>query len=77
MDDEPADEAAVDERAERRAGGDRRRRYNRRLEDRELSPPYFEVFERIAVALETIAASARSGTLTLPDRPKSTTSRGS
>lgn len=51
---------------ERRAS-DRRRSYNRRLEDRELSPPYFEVFERIAMALERIDAALRNGSLTLPD----------
>jgi len=38
---------------EQRAPGDRRK-YNRRSSATELSPPYFEVFERIAVALEDI-----------------------
>jgi hypothetical protein len=40
---------------ERRAAGERRR-YNRRAQP-ESSPPYFEVFERIAVAIERIAQS--------------------
>jgi hypothetical protein len=31
-----------------------RRRYNRRTQSGELTPPYFEVFERIALALEGI-----------------------
>ena len=45
---------------ERRAAPDRRvgerRRYNRRQTDSEQqTPPYFEVFERIAIALERLA----------------------
>jgi hypothetical protein len=51
---------------------DRRRTYNRRQEDRELSPPYFEVFERIAVALEQIARELADGHVTLPDVPART-----
>jgi len=47
--------------------GDRRRTYNRRQDDREISPPYFEVFERIAVALEQINASLNRTALKLPD----------
>ncbi|MGB8652210.1 MAG: hypothetical protein WCD35_16295 [Mycobacteriales bacterium] len=35
-------------------GGVERRRYNRRAAPSEPSPPYFEVFMRIAVALEGI-----------------------
>jgi len=46
---------------------DRRRTYNRRAEDRELSPPYFEVFERIANALERIETALRQHPVTLPD----------
>jgi hypothetical protein len=46
---------------------DRRRTYNRRADDRELSPPYFEIFERIATALERIDSTLRSGQVTLPD----------
>jgi hypothetical protein len=34
-----------------------RRRYNRRSQSGEMSPPYFEVFERIALALEAIQRS--------------------
>lgn len=39
--------------AERRAPGEQRR-YNRRTPTAQASPPYFEVFERIAAALERI-----------------------
>ena len=46
---------------------DRRRTYNRRQEDREVAPPYFEVFERIAIALEQIEIDLRQRHLTLPD----------
>lgn len=42
-----------DASGERRAG--RRRKYNRRLEDQEVTPPYFETFHRIATSLEQIA----------------------
>jgi hypothetical protein len=56
-------------RPERRVS-DRRRTYNRRADDREISPPYFEVFERIASALERIEALVRSGSLRLPDAPR-------
>jgi hypothetical protein len=58
---------ADEPRPERRRPTDRRRTYNRRETDRETSPPYFEVFERIAVALESIAASMRPDEVTLPD----------
>jgi len=37
-----------------RRNADRRRTYNRRATDREISPPYFEIFERMASALEHI-----------------------
>lgn len=40
-------------RRERRASGEQRR-YNRRSPASDVSPPYFEAFERIAVALENI-----------------------
>lgn len=48
--------------ADRRASADRRttnerRRYNRRSAEEPASPPYYEVFERIATALESIARS--------------------
>jgi len=48
-------------RRERRRS-DRRRTYNRRQDDQEISPPYFEVFERIAVALEGIETALRGST---------------
>lgn len=50
---------------ERRGG--RRRTYNRRSDEQAPSPPYFEVFERIASALERIEVLLRSGQVTLPD----------
>jgi hypothetical protein len=51
--------------SERRGG--RRRSYNRRLDDREVSPPYYEIFERIAVALEAIEDHLLHHELKLPD----------
>lgn len=39
------------------AGVPERRRYNRRTTTSEPSPPYFEVFERMAIALEGIQES--------------------
>ena len=39
--------------AERRGSAAERRRYNRRTTS-DVTPPYFETFERIAVALEGI-----------------------
>jgi hypothetical protein len=72
MSSEPqADSAAAankpqpDAASERRGG--RRRTYNRRSDDSEISPPYFEAFERIAVALEHIEQVLRSRSVTLPD----------
>lgn len=65
--DEPPTVARPERRMSQRRVADRRRTYNRRAEDREVSPPYFEIFERIAIALEHIAASASSGRVTLPD----------
>lgn len=50
---------------ERRGG--RRRKYNRRLDDQDVSPPYFEAFERIAIALEQIADLLGRMPVTLPD----------
>jgi len=44
--------------ADDRRGGDDRRQYNRRGADR--SPPYFQVFERIAISLEQIEAHLRA-----------------
>jgi hypothetical protein len=49
---EPAEGRAWVTGSDRRS--DRRRTYNRRREDKEISPPYFEVFERMANALEHI-----------------------
>lgn len=43
---------------ERRAPDAERRRYNRRTAPSAVTPPYFEMFERIAVALEALAATA-------------------
>jgi hypothetical protein len=44
-----------------------RRTYNRRQAATPETPPYFSVFERIAVALENIAAELGSGkTVVLP-----------
>lgn len=55
--------------AERRDQGDRRR-YNRRGAPDAASPPYYEVFERIALALESIDLSLRT-----PEKPARTTAR--
>ena len=55
----------TDSSAERRGG--RRRTYNRRSDDHDPSPPYFEIFERIALALEHIEVSLTRGRVTLPD----------
>jgi hypothetical protein len=65
--DEPPAAARPERRTSQRRVADRRRTYNRRAEDREVSPPYFEIFERIAIALEQIAVTANSGRVTLPD----------
>lgn len=43
---------------ERRAPDAERRRYNRRTVPTAVTPPYFEMFERIALALEALAATA-------------------
>ena len=57
--------APVDRPVERRGG--RRRTYHRRSDEQDPSPPYFEVFDRIATALESIEVLLRSGQVTLPD----------
>lgn len=49
---------------ERRGGTGERRRYNRRTTS-DVTPPYFETFERIASALEGIRDELAKG----PDRP--------
>lgn len=54
---------------ERRGLGERRR-YNRRSAPDTSSPPYYEVFERIAVALESIERSLRPA-----EQPARTTAR--
>jgi len=64
--DEPTS-ASSERRTGQRRVSDRRRTYNRRTEDRELSPPYFEVFERIALALEHIDTTLTNSRITLPD----------
>lgn len=43
--------------AERRGGTGERRRYNRRSAPEPGSPPYYDVFDRIAYALESIATA--------------------
>lgn len=40
-------------RGERRAAGEQRR-YNRRSPVSDVSPPYYEIFDRIALALEGV-----------------------
>ena len=46
--------------AERRSGTTEKRRYNRRTTP-DVSPPYFETFERIAQALEGIRDELAKG----------------
>ena len=55
----PVEEAETDVEqrgatTERRSGTGERRRYNRRTSAADTPPPYYETFERIAVALEGI-----------------------
>jgi hypothetical protein len=52
--------------SDRRSGHDRRRTYNRRHDD-EVSPPYFDAFDRIATALEHIEELMRVRSVVLPD----------
>lgn len=59
-------EAAPADRVAERRGG-RRRTYNRRSDEHDPTPPYFEVFERIATALEHIEGLLRTSEVTLPD----------
>lgn len=54
----PDSEVPISERPERRHSNDRRR-YNRRQLG-VVAPPYFEVFERIASALEGIEQHLRN-----------------
>ena len=61
------DDAAADG-AERRAG--ERRRYNRRRPEDAVTPPYYEAFERMAVALEGIREQLAARThISLPPDP--------
>ena len=46
---------------------ERRRTYNRRQTDTTVAPPYFEVFIRIATALENIEQLMRDRPVRLPD----------
>ena len=63
-----------DRPVERRSG--RRRTYNRRSDEHDPVPPYFEIFERIATALESIEVVLRNGQVTLPDvEPRRTANR--
>lgn len=56
------------ERREEDRRKDSRRRYNRRQGDAPVAPPYFVVFERIAVALERIAQSVGGQAMVLPSQ---------
>jgi hypothetical protein len=51
---------------DRREQASERRRYTRRSAPAG-SPPYFEAFERIAVALETMVSLLEQRSVTLPD----------
>ena len=55
-------------RHEERRRGDRRRN-NRRTTDPLVSPPYYDVFDRMAVALEHIESTLASLTGESPDGP--------
>lgn len=64
--------------AERRSSNVDRRKYNRRATPSTVTPPYFETFERIAVALESIAQNLEQRQVRLPDvpaRPRSSSDR--
>jgi hypothetical protein len=67
------------EPSERRSSGSDRRTYNRRSSAAAVSPPYYEAFERIAVAIEKIGALLDQRQLRLPDtdRPSAVTPRSS
>ncbi len=55
---------------ERRAGRPRRT-YNRRQAEGAVAPPYFEAFDRIASALESIEQLLRVGHIDLTDEETS------
>lgn len=62
---------------ERRSGTGERRRYNRRTTS-DVTPPYFETFERIAQALEGIRDQLARGAAQEPVlRPGAPSPRGS
>lgn len=54
--------------SERRAVSERRR-YNRRTAPEPGSPPYYEIFDRIASALESIASSLGGNAQPYPPTP--------
>lgn len=65
-------------RSERRTPGEQRR-YNRRAPASDASPPYYETFERIAVALERIEQLLATRVIDLAaaePREKPTSGRG-
>ena len=67
------DEGAVPERRARE-----RRQYTRRGVPQVVTPPYFETFERIAVALESIAQQMGQRQVRMPDvaaRPRTPSDR--
>lgn len=57
---------------DRRGGGTERRRYNRRSAPPTVTPPYFETFERIAAALESISATLNARQVTAPEATEAT-----
>ena len=65
--DEPLAPGPRERRVGQRRVNERRRTYNRRSDESEMSPPYFEVFERIASALERVETLLHTGKITLPD----------
>lgn len=58
-----------DPRAEPAPAVPERRRYNRRSAAPAVSPPYYETFERIALALERIAQHLDQRQVRMPDTP--------
>ena len=60
------------EPSERRSPGSDRRTYNRRSSASAVSPPYYEAFERIAVAIERISTLLDQRQLRLPDADRPT-----
>jgi len=64
-DPDASDDPSDAQQPQRRVG--RRRTYNRRHDDTEVAPPYFETFDRIATALEQIEQLLRDRPVRLPD----------